>query len=155
MDTAEAAGWRVDVVPEHFVAESLAQSMEGEDLDGCHVLIPCAADARAVVPRALAARGAVVHVVEAYRNEVPPGTHKAIAELFSSGASPDWITFASPSAVEHFFKFAKAEMMGRCRVASIGPVTSAAIAKHGLVVHAQPHKHTADAMVEAMVASAY
>jgi len=80
-EAVEEIGWTVDVMPPHFVAESLVAAMAAEPLEGKHVLLPCAAVTRDVIPRALFERGAIVHVVEAYRNMPPEEVEGRINEL--------------------------------------------------------------------------
>ena len=57
-----------DVVPERFVAESLVEALAGVEVAGRPVLVARAAEARDVLPDALAERGAKVDVVAAVRD---------------------------------------------------------------------------------------
>src|SRR5690606_35196851 len=68
---AAAAGWRVDLVPERFDAEGLLEAFDraAVPLAGAAVLLAVAADARAVLPDGLRARGAAVERVTAYAAE--------------------------------------------------------------------------------------
>ncbi|HWR54264.1 MAG TPA: uroporphyrinogen-III synthase, partial [Bryobacteraceae bacterium] len=90
---AEAAGLRVDIVPEEYVAESLVAAFASEEIAGKRILLPRAAVARDVVPGELRARGARVDVVEAYRTVVPESAPALARQIFGADRKPDWITF--------------------------------------------------------------
>ncbi len=146
---AEAEGFVVTIVPDRYVAESLIEAFETEDLTGRRVLLPTAAVTRDVVPAALRARGAVVDIVEAYRNIVPPDAHERAWEIFRA-PFPDWITFASSSAVDNLVGLIGTEPLAALSIASIGPVTSKTIRKHGLTVAVEPDIHSVAGLVDAL-----
>jgi uroporphyrinogen-III synthase len=154
-EAAESLGWRVDLVPDEFVAESLVLAMARESLRGKRILIPSAAVTREVVPRALREAGAVVDVVEAYRNDVPAGLESKARQIFATPQKPDWLTVTSSSAVENLVKSIGTEPLNGVRIASIGPITSGIIRKQGLAVHVEPAEHTIPALVEAIVNAPY
>jgi uroporphyrinogen-III synthase len=147
---AEALGWHVDVVPGRFVAEAVVESLPEETLRGRRVLLPVSAIARPVIPHALMDLGAMVDVVEAYRNVLPEGVENRARELFETEPLPDWVTFTSSSAVNNLMNLIGVERLRGVKIASIGPITSASVLAHGLVVHAQPDHHTVAALVEAI-----
>ena len=147
--SAEQNGFRVSMMPEKYVAESLTQAMRAHPLAGKRVLIPRAAVARDVVPDALRALGAQVNVVEAYRNVVPLGAAGRVREVFRE-PFPDWTTFASPSAVENLVKLAGVAALRRVRIATIGPVTSETVREYGLSVAAEAQVHSVPGLVKAL-----
>ena len=149
-EAVERLGWKVDVIPAKFVAEALIAELPEDQLQGRRILLPVAAVTRDVIPRALADLGAVVDVVEAYRNVLPEQAPAQTREVFARRPLADWITFASPSAVENLVGLTGVEPLREMRIGSIGSITSAAIRKLGLRVDAQPEEHTAKALVEAM-----
>ncbi len=152
--TAEDAGFRVDLMPGEYVAESLVAAFHGEDLNGCRILLPRAAVARDVVPAELARRGAEVNVVEAYRTALPEATAERALALFNAPRKPDWITFTSSSTVANFAAIAPAGALEGVRVASIGPVTSATARQHGIEVTVEAEDYTAEGLVRAMLRAA-
>jgi uroporphyrinogen-III synthase len=154
-EAAERLGWRVDLVPDEFVAESLVLAMARESLRNKRVLIPSAAVTRQIVLKALREAGAVVDVVEAYRNDLPAGLESEAARIFSSARKPDWLTVTSSSAVENLVKCIGTDPLQDVRIASIGPITSGAVRRQGLSVHAEPAEHTIPAFVEAIVRASY
>jgi uroporphyrinogen-III synthase len=149
----EEFGWRVDVVPEEFTAEGLLATLEGYNLRGQRVLVPSGDRAREVLPVTLRERGALVDVVEAYRNQAPAGSEARARQLFAAAVPPDWIIFASPSAVDNLVAIAGVEALGSSKIASIGPTTSASLRRHRVTVAAEPREHTIDGLVMAIVES--
>ncbi|HWF47296.1 MAG TPA: uroporphyrinogen-III synthase [Bryobacteraceae bacterium] len=147
---AEQQGWRVALTPESYVAESLIEAFAKYDLLNRRILIPAAAVTRDVVPAALRSRGAQVDVVEAYRNIAPEEASARAKEIFCD-PYPDWVTFASTSAVENLVAILGPEPLSQVRIASIGPITSLAIRKHGLAVAVEPDEHTIAGLVTALI----
>jgi uroporphyrinogen-III synthase len=148
---AERLGWSVDAVPEEFTAEGLLSSLESFDLLGQRVLIPSGDLARDVLPLTLRNRGALVDVVEAYRNQIPPQSEVGARRLFLAAKPPDWVTFASPSAVENLVSIIRETALRPAKIASIGPTTSAAVRRNRLTVAAEPAEHTISGIVAAIV----
>lgn len=148
---AEKLGWRVEVVPGKFVAEDLAAAIPEESLRGERVLIPAAAVTRDVLARELAGKGAMVDVVEAYRNVMPEDAREQAKQVFSTEPKPDWVTFTSSSAVDNLVALVGAFGLAGVKIASIGPITSASAKAHGLKVDAQPEEQTVATLVRAMM----
>jgi len=148
-DFAKQQGFTVSVTPESYVAEALVEALGAEDLSGRRILIPTAAVTRDVVREELVQRGARVDVVEAYRNVMPAEAAQRASEVFQA-PWPDWITFASSSAVDNLASLVSPEVLRRSKIASIGPVTSKAIRGHGLTVDAEAAVHTIAGLVDAL-----
>ncbi len=146
---AASAGFTVSLTPEKYFAEALVESFGQENLAGQRVLIPSAAVTRDVVAPALRARGAIVDVVEAYRNVIPDGAAARAWGIFRE-PFPDWVTFASSSAVDNLVRLAGAHKLVRVKIASIGPVTSAAVRAHGLEVAAEAVPQNLEGLVESI-----
>lgn len=149
-DAAQQAGWAVDLVPEHYVAESLVEALQTKSLQGRRILIPSAAITRDVVPPALRKLGATVDVVEAYRNAIPPEAVSLAPQIFRS-PYPDWVTFASSSAVHHLVELIGVDLLRHSKIATIGPATSATVRSYHLSVNAEAAVHTISGLVEAIV----
>jgi uroporphyrinogen III methyltransferase/synthase len=146
----QALHLKVDLMPDEYVAESLVEAFRGIELDGRRILLPRAAVARDVAPNALAARGAKVDVVEAYRSVVPAGLEDRVHDLLGGDRRPHWITFTSSSTAKNFIAAAGAAGLDGVRVASIGPVTSETIRGHGLSVHAEARPYTIPGLIDAL-----
>ena len=146
---AEQHGFHVAITPDKYVAESLVAAFAGENLKDRRILIPSAAVTRDIVAPELRRRGAHVDVVEAYRNVVPaeaPGQARAVFR----DPYPDWVTFASSSAVENLANIAGTEALSRVKIATIGPITSDTVRAHGLNVAAQAAIHSVEGLVDAV-----
>lgn len=146
---AEERGFRVYLTPTAYVAESLIEALSGEDLNHRRVLIPSAAVTRDLVPGELRKRGARVDVVEAYRNVIPPEAADKAAAVFQH-PYPDWVLFASSSAVDNLVHLITVDQLRNTRIAAIGPITSETVRKHGLSVAAEAEVYTAQGLVEAL-----
>ena len=111
--------------------------------------------ARDVLPRALAARGAQVDVVEAYRT-VLPSTDVApdLLPLFEQGAI-DAVTFTSSSTVTNFVTLiGEADLLRLLQdivVACIGPITAETARSYGLMPTIVAHEYTVPALARAIV----
>jgi uroporphyrinogen III methyltransferase/synthase len=143
---------KVDVMAEHYVAEGLLAALAGYPLEGRRVLIARAAVARDILPRELAARGAQVDVVEAYRTVTPEGLAARAADILRRG--PDWITFTSSSTVENLAGILGTEAWSGTKAVSIGPITSATLRKNNIHVAAEASPHTMGGVVDAILHAA-
>ena len=149
-DAAESRGFQVDLLPARYVAESLAEAFQSENLQGTRVLIPSATVTRDAVAPALRSLGAHVDVVAAYRNVTPPEA-AAIARTVFQSPYPDWVTLASSSAVTNLVRLAGVDSLRQSKLASIGPVASDTVRSYGLQVAAEPALHTVEGLVDAIV----
>jgi uroporphyrinogen III methyltransferase/synthase len=147
---------RPAVVASEFRAEGLLDALASHDLAGRRVLLPRAGGARAVLPEALAARGAHVDEVEAYRAVPPPP--EALDELRRALADDtvDAITFTASSTVRHFARALGPDVVAaiaarrRPLVACIGPITADTAREVGLPVDVCPASYTAPALADAL-----
>ncbi|MEP6716111.1 MAG: uroporphyrinogen-III C-methyltransferase [Terriglobia bacterium] len=150
--TAEAftaAHIKVDLTAETYVAEGLLSALEPFDLAGARILIARAAVARDVLPIELTRRGAHVDVVEAYRTLTPEGLGERARQVLAT--HPDWITFTSSSTVENLIAAAGAGALANVHTASIGPITSASLRRHGVAVTLEAPVFTVSGLVEAII----
>lgn len=147
----ESAHLKVDVMPPEFVAESVVAALGAQDLNGKRILLPRAAMARDVIPTELRKLGAQVDVVEAYRNVIPERSTVHAKAIFDDARKPDWITFTSSSTVKNLLSIVPREMLRGVRIASIGPVTSQTVRKHGLEVDVEAEPYTIEGLVRALL----
>jgi uroporphyrinogen-III synthase len=152
----EKHGLKVDVVPEHYVAESVVENLKNQ-VQGKRVLLARAKVARDVIPRELRNLGAHVDVVEAYETIIPESSRERLkAALKSEKHRPHMIAFTSSSTVKNFL-----DLIGRkitrnqlkdIQFASIGPITSATLREFGLPVHIEAKQYTIPGLIKAIVA---
>jgi uroporphyrinogen III methyltransferase/synthase len=143
-------GVEADIVPFRAVGEGLVEALAEVPVE--RALIARAQEARDVVPDALRDRGAHVDDVALYRTVAEP--LDAAARDAALGA--DYATFTSASSVRFFLESVGGHEALRegPRLASIGPITSAALRDHGLEPHVEATEHTPDGLVAAVVADA-
>jgi uroporphyrinogen III methyltransferase/synthase len=139
-------GIRADVVPPRSIAESLVEALADVPVSGRRVLIARAAEARDVLPDALAGRGAEVDVLPLYDTVAEP-----LAEPLPDAS---YVTFTSSSTVRFLLESSDGSFPAGARVVSIGPVTSETARAHGLEVHVEAEQHDIEGLVAALVADA-
>jgi uroporphyrinogen-III synthase len=156
----EERGFKVNVVPSEYVAESVVRSLR-KKVKGKRVLLVRAKVARDVIPRELRRAGAEVDVVEAYETVVPKSSRRRLQSVLKNPKRrPDVVTFTSSSTVRNFIELL-GEGRGRrrqrhtslagIRMASIGPVTSSTLRELGLPVDVQARQFTIPGLVAAIV----
>ena len=138
------AGIVPDIVPPRSVAESLVEALAEVPVTGKRVLVARAAEARDVLPEALAGRGAEVEILPLYDTVAEPRGEPL--------GHADYVTFTSSSTVRFFLE--NASIPNGARVVSIGPVTSETARRLGLQVDVEAEKHDIDGLVDALLADA-
>ncbi len=146
----QTLGIRVDFVPSQFVAEAIEREFP-EEVNGKHILIPRAEEAREVLPEKLAKRGAVVDVVTAYRTELDEaGETDRIREMIRT-CEIDVITFTSSSTVRNFIKLIGTAIPDSITIACIGPITAQTASEMGLNPSIVADEHTIEGLVKALI----
>lgn len=151
----ERKGIRPDLMPEEFVAESLASAIvaaEGDNLRHCRILLPRAAQARNALPDMLAAKGAVVDVLPVYETLPSDAGKEEVLELLR-GNRIACVTFGSSSTVRNFLDVVPVDLLlehPETRLAAIGPITASTIAEYGLKTSIMPERHDMPAFVSAI-----
>jgi uroporphyrinogen-III synthase len=151
-ETARLAGLRIGFVPEAHVAESLIEGLE-RDVAGKKILLARAEAARDVIPDALRSAGAMLVVVDAYRNCLPEAAPEQLRLALAEGI--DAATFTSSSSVTHL-----AEAAGVAGIAwpfagvlavSIGPITSGTLRELGWEPAAEANPSDVSGVIAAVV----
>ncbi|MGH2755925.1 MAG: uroporphyrinogen-III synthase [Actinomycetota bacterium] len=153
-EMVEDAGVDVDLVPESFTGEALAEAL-GDG--GGSILLPRAAEVPPVMVETLKRKGWKPHEVTTYRTF--PATGEGAAADAVRAKRYDAVTFTSASTVKGFVGMlgVPAELSATTTpaghiVACIGPVTAAACSDLGLRVDAVAQPHTTDGLVRALSA---
>jgi uroporphyrinogen-III synthase len=145
------AGFDVALVPEKYVAESLAESLM-DRVRGKKILLARAEVARDVIPDALRAAGGTVDVVDAYRNAIPEGAPEQLRRALEKGI--DAATFTSSSSVTHLADAARATDVAfpfaGVKAVSIGPITSQTLRAAGWEPAAEAEPSDIPGLIEAL-----
>ncbi len=142
-----------DILPASYRAESVVDAFRHETMTGQRVLLPRAAEARAVLPEQLTRMGAEVDEVITYRaRQVNEGAQQLVTDLHEGRV--DLVTFTSSSTVSNFRAMlpeAEAEkLMQGVRVASIGPITTETAASLGIHVDVTADEYTIPGLCRAI-----
>ncbi len=152
-DILRERGLEPDFIPERYVAEGVVEGMLKLGMQGQKILLPRALEAREVLPEALREAGATVDVLPVYETK-PAGARKdEVLEAMAAGQL-HCVTFGSSSTVDNFLSLIDAETLKKhpeVKLASIGPITSKTLQKHGLPCDIQPEEYTIPALVESLV----
>ncbi len=141
----ELAGFSPDFVPADALGDALASDLPFAPGDRV-VLLRSDIGRRALATR-LAARGADVHDVAAYRTLESADPDVVAAVLADRPAA---VTFASPSAVRGFVSAADLGALAGVRLVAIGPVTAQALVPFGLRAAAVARPHTVPGLLAAL-----
>jgi uroporphyrinogen III methyltransferase / synthase len=149
----EARGLHVDVIPEEFRAEGVAEEMRRKGIAGARILLPRAAEAREILPAMLRDAGANVEEVASYDTVRPRTAPEEVRRLLTEG-KVDLVTFTSSSTVRNFLSLLGEDavaLLRRTRIGCIGPITADTVRSAGLTVDLQPASYTVAAFTEEIV----
>jgi uroporphyrinogen III methyltransferase / synthase len=141
------AGYRCDLTPESFRSEGLAASLAGAAHRGRFLLVR-AARGRELLRPALEAAGHDVVEVVAYEN-MPLEALDAADAATVARAPIDWLTLTSPSIAEAAVRLFGPRLEG-WRIATISPVTTAALERAGIRPTVEAAQATTAALVDAI-----
>lgn len=150
-DALARRGIRADFIPQTSVSEAVVSELAARDWAGVPALLPGADIGREVLAEGLAARGARVERVAAYRTVTPQGAGRQARKLLEQGV--DVITFTSSSTVRNLLCLLEGDkqLLEPALIACIGPVTAAAARELGLRVDLVAAEHTVEGLVDALV----
>lgn len=144
----------VDLMPEKYIAEAFADAL-GPHCPGASMLLVRAAAGRDVLPDTLRSAGAMLTIADAYRNVVPQESLAALPALFAPHAEQpvDAITFTSASTacnLSALLGAAGVTLPANVALASIGPITTAAMRSLGLEPAVEADESTVEGLVRAL-----
>ena len=142
-----------DLQPETFTGAAVAEALAATgNLTGLRVLLPRTDIAPKELSKTLAAQGAEVREVVAYRT-VPDTASCDVVVAALEADEIDWLTFTSSSTVGNFIGAVGKDRVcaSRTRIASIGPTTSATLREAGLEPTVEADPHTIPGLVDAIV----
>ena len=144
-------GLRADFVPARSTSEAVLDELSKREWKDIRVLLPSADIGRDALAKGLAALGAKVERVTAYRTTAAQGIgERAKIEL---DAGIDAVTFTSSSTVTNLVAMLNGNksLLERCPIICIGPATAATAKELGLRVDAVAREHTVEGLVTALV----
>ena len=148
-------GFKSDIVPKTYRAESVVEAFEAEHMRGKSVLLPRAAEARPVLPQALKQMGAHVDEITTYRTRRIKDNDGALLSQLEN-RKIDMVTFTSSSTVRNFVSLLPAgrvrDLLSTVTVVSIGPITSQTAADLGVRVDRTAKTYTIPGLIRAIEA---
>jgi uroporphyrinogen III methyltransferase/synthase len=156
--TVARFGLKVDLVPNEFSAEGLADAFAGRagasgSLAGLSILLPRAAGSRDLFPERVRKLGGRIDTPTVYR-AVKPEKHGKRLQRFVSEGRITLAAFTSGGAFNNLFDMLGEErsaLLKDVAIAVIGPVTKRAVEKKGLTAAIMPATATIPAMVEEII----
>lgn len=141
-------GLRCDLVPEDFNADSLADDLLASGVSG-RVLIIRASRGKDVLAEKLMSAGVRVEQVAAYRHTDVQRLRAPVREAMAQSRI-DWVTVTSSATAANLSRLL-GDLLQQCRIASLSPITSAALRELGCKVDAEADPFTMKSLVDAIV----
>jgi uroporphyrinogen III methyltransferase/synthase len=144
-------GLRADLLPDKQCAEGVLAALLEQGVAGKHILYPRSQLARDLLVTELTAAGAEVSAPVAYHTRPAEGAAGQLRKILEEGV--DAVTFASSSAVEYCLKLLGDDaphLLAEVAIASLGPLTSATLRRHGLEVAVEAAVPTVESLIEAL-----
>jgi uroporphyrinogen III methyltransferase/synthase len=140
----------VDLLPDEFVSEAIIDGLlKFGSVENLKFLVVRALGARDILPKRLTELGAIVDEAIAYRTVPETNDPSGALERFKAEGA-DLVTFTSSSTVENFLAL-KLPWPAEIKTASIGPITSETMRKHGLSVDVEAARYDVDGLVGAVL----
>lgn len=157
--TAEALSFRglvAETLPVKFQGEGLLEAILPELKPGHKALLPRADVARDYLPRKLTELHVDVTEVDVYENVLAADDATEVIELLQHG-DIHVVTFTSSSTVTNLVEALKqhgvaepSQLLNRCEVACIGPLTAETAKQAGIVVHRMAEEATVASLIQAL-----
>jgi len=139
---------KVDLVPEEFNADSLAEALAGE-AKGKRFLLARASRGRDVLEEKLEEAGGRVEQIVVYGSvDVEEPDAEVAAAL--AGGEIDWVAVTSSATAKSLARL-YGDALGEARLASISPLTSSVLEELGYQPAAEASPHTMAGLVEAIL----
>ena len=139
---------KVDLVPEEFNAESLAEALAGE-AKGKRFLLARASRGRDVLADELQQAGGQVDQIVVYDSVDVEAPYAEVAAALSAGEI-DWVTVTSSATAKSLARL-YGDALRQARLASISPLTSSVLKDLGYEIAAEASPHTMAGLTEAIL----
>jgi uroporphyrinogen III methyltransferase/synthase len=141
---------RADLVPDEFRAEALADAL-AKEARGKRFLLARASRGREVLAETLKAAGGIVEQVVVYQSLDVESPDPEIAARLKAGRI-DWITVTS-SAIARSLAKLFGEDLGKSKLVSISPITSATLRELGFEPAAEAKEYTMEGVAAEILAA--
>jgi uroporphyrinogen-III synthase len=143
-------GIKADFTSAEFTSKEFAKSFIKEhNPAGKKILLLRSALADSQLAEKLSACRAQIRQVSIYSAEKIKNDVSSLDRQFKADEI-DWIAFASSFAVKCFFEDFDLKIIGKTKIASIGPTTTDVLKKNGVTPAVEPAEHTIDGLIDAM-----
>lgn len=145
----ECFGRGADFMPAVFVAEEFAKEFAPRLRDDQRVLVPQSAEGRDLFAPTLRTLGKQARSFSLYGLRPRPVEVERFEALKGLSGETTVVVFMSPSAVRAAVQEAGDALVGK-RILSVGPITSQAIRKAGLLLWREAREHSEEGVIEAL-----
>jgi uroporphyrinogen III methyltransferase/synthase len=145
-------GIKADFIPTVFTSEQFGkQLIISTSLKDKKVLFLRSELASDELTTVLQSAGAQVDDIASYTAVIQKSESAPLEEQIRN-RSIDWVTFASPSAVQGFFESISSELINssNVKIASVGPVTTKELERNGVKVNVTADMHTLEGLLDAI-----
>ncbi len=146
----EELGLKVNLLPDEYRAEALAEALGKTGVAGKKFLLARARVARDILPKKIVEMGGEAIIAPVYETHIPEGSAERLKEILEK-ENIDLAIFTSSSTVRNFIEMTAGTDLSNIRIACIGPITASTAREAGLEVHIQPNQYTIPALVEAII----
>ena len=145
-----ARGIDADLVPKRYVSEGVIEAMSKIGVSGASVFLPRSSAGREALVDGLAALGADVTQVPAYRPVPAVESRELVREALEEGV--DAVTFTSSSTVRSLIDLLDGDigLLSGVKVACIGSITAGTAEEHGLAVDVVAAVSTVASLADAL-----
>ena len=137
-----------DLVPEQFNSESLTDHLISNTTNGDSILLVRGNRSRNVLQKKLTESGRTVTEMVVYISADVETPDTEVDTMLRSGQI-DWVTLTSPAIARNFIRL-YGDSASQTKIATISPITSAALKDGGKTPDAQAIEHTFDGLINAM-----
>ncbi len=141
----------VDLSPETYRAESLADALLSQAAAGARFLLIRASRGREVLAEELSAAGGNITQVVVYQSSDVTAADPQVASALAAGEI-DWLTVTS-SAIARSLVQLFGDQLRKTRLVSISPITTATLQELGFAVAAEAETYTMPGVIDALLAA--
>lgn len=153
-EVLETYGYSSNVIPDEFVAESLAEKLKATVKSNDRILIPKGNLARNVIADTLRSNSIHVTELDVYNTIIEKSSNNKLY-LAIKNNELDVVTFTSSSTVNNFVRLLEGtdwrNYLKNIMFASIGPITSQTMKENNIPIHIEAKEYTIQGMLNAIM----